>query len=138
MSLIHNMSQPPRTAVVIAPHRAGPRTELVLSLGAQDWNAAFARLTEQAQEEGATGDLAQWSAERLQGLGCPEVGLVRDEGRPVHEAVDPVLALAVLARCTGSLFLLRRQPRWDPPSIGQKRGLTVLDPALVQVLRGRR
>jgi hypothetical protein len=135
MSLLHNMSQPPRTEVVIAPHRAGRPQGFVLRLSPADRRAALAQLR---TEVGGSTDplkLAAWTAERLQALGCPEVGVVRREPRSAHEDVDPVLGLAVLSRCFGNLFLLRRQPRWVFRGRIENSGFTIYDPTLASLLR---
>ena len=129
--LLHNMSQPPKTQVVIAPHRPTRPAGLVLSLSRDTWRAARRTLAESATSDRT---LDEHTRDRLRALGVPEVAVVRSCERRATEPVDPILALAVFSRCTGSLFLLRRTARLDFPPPGH-RCLCVLDPALAELLR---
>jgi hypothetical protein len=124
------MGPGPYSDVVVAPHRTRAAPALVLSLRQADWQYALQELGGPANPAA----LARLTAQRLEELGAPKVALVhRVTGSP-RRGSDPVLALAILSRCTANMFLKRRTPRWGWDHF---KGLNfrVLDPVLAQFLR---
>ncbi len=135
-----NMSQPPRTRVVAAPHRAearGLRLDLAdrLPEDGPDWHqrlcAAFGVDVEawagEAPEDGkddpeakAKRALTRLTADVLARRGAPAAAPLW-EGRGRVACDDPLLALAVLSRASGRVFLARRTPRFERERLARTR-----------------
>ena len=135
-----NMSQPPRTRVVAAPHRSEARGWR-LDLGDRlpddgpDWHqrlcAAFGVDVEAwagDPPEGGVDDaetraeraLTRCTADLLLRRGVP-AAVPLWEGRGRAPCGDPLLALAVLSRASGRVFLARRTPRFDRERLARTR-----------------
>jgi hypothetical protein len=110
LTSLDNMSLSPRSEVVIAPRRkvsVGLRFALV-----GDPTAALSKL-------GATE--ADWLAKTealLDGIAAPAAAPLLEI--PARTVDDPLLAIAVLSRCSANLFLRNRTPRFDAESLGRQ------------------
>lgn len=128
-TLLHNMSAPPRTQIVLAPGRKKPRFVSVRVPAETFARAAeirpgpefVCRLAEQlglgraGTRQGAE-DLLQHATEQAleqHGVASAAVCSIGPSQPHEREYLDPLLALAIVSRCAGTLFLRARTPRFD-------------------------
>ena len=103
-SLLHNMSAPPRSKLMIAPHRRG---NVLLTF-------CLPPLTDEWQEEvlelcavQSLEELSRAADQRLLHFQPPAaMSIISSVANQVN---DPLLSVAILSRCVGNLFLHRRE-----------------------------
>ncbi|GEM_PF-6930529 len=138
---VHNMSQPPKTAIVLAPHRPeGPKLSPIIALGprwlpADDEHFADRLCKRLGLDPGVDPDeaLLAWSEDLLDRLVLPHATLVHPAWGKARPRCDKAAAVAVLSRCSGQLFLRTRHPRFDHATLSRR--IRVGDPALRRALR---
>ena len=128
-SLLHNMSAPPRSKLVIAPHRRG---NVLLTF-------CLPPLTEDWQK-----DVLEWcDVDNLQELKCfAEQRLLHFHppavmsiiSFPANKVDDPLLSVAILSRCVGNLFLHRREMELSRQRLSQS--VTISDRRFIQNVLG--
>lgn len=123
MNLLHNMSAPPRSTIVVAPGIHRPR---MIVLAAHDWlphdgSGFLARLCE-AAGLGVPADpmtrLVDVTAELLVGIDAPAAAVLQIGG-DARPCSDRLLTLAILSRASDRLFLRARTPRFDHTSLAR-------------------
>ncbi len=128
-SLLQNMSAPPRSQVVIAPHRKerGYTESVSFFLPAiqkNTWEKDLCDITglNSLQEIQAQSD--HYFLELQPPYAFPIIK--RKAGRAVH----PLLSISILSRTIGSLFLARRVPELSYTRLNCR--VTILDPDFIQ------
>ena len=129
-SVLHNMSAPPKSRLVIAPHRKSSvlltfqlpflseenwQQKLLLLCAVQDWTEL---------ESKAEHQLLMYPIP-------PAMSIIRS---PADIVDNPLLTVAILSRCVGNLFLLRRQPELLWNRLNQT--ITISDRQFIQHLVG--
>lgn len=134
MRLLHNMSAPPRSHVVVAP---GIQPQKSRFLWTTDWlpkdgSSFLVRLCREAGL-GAPADPIQRLVEETEALLVrihAPAAAVLSSGTSTRPCADRLLALAVLSRSSDRLFLRARTPRFDHASLA--RSIAISDPAFFQ------
>ena len=127
-ALLHNSGVPPRTRIVLAPRRRRRLThlqvpqEFLSKVNDRDAKLHFTcRLLHQfglgrtRKRDRAEALLEQATARALEeaGIGAAAVCIENDPRRRIAANLEPLLALAIISRCSGGLFLRSRKPRFD-------------------------
>ena len=129
-SVLHNMSAPPKSRLVIAPHRQSSvlltfqlsfvsedqwQQQLLQQCGVQNWAELQCKTEHQ---------LSMYPPPAA-------MSIIRNQADIVD---NPLLAVAILSRCVGNLFLLRRQPELSWNRLSQS--ITISDRQFIQQLVG--
>ena len=129
-SVLHNMSAPPKSRLVIAPHR---RSAVLLTfqlppLSEENWKEEILSLC------GVDSwiELKELSDRQLMSFEPPAAMSIIDV--PADIADDSLLTIAILSRCIGNLFLLRRQQEFSLERLRQS--ITISDRRFIQKLVG--
>jgi hypothetical protein len=140
-SALHNMSQPPRSTVVIAPGRqiAGA-LRFCCPLREEDRDRLPQRIAKlllrggpDAHAPDFTERVGRTSATLLESLGLPQVASCWESLPGAAVVDDPALCIAVVSRCSANLFLRRRLPRLDWERLSSP--VCLIDPHLAARLR---
>ena len=128
-SVLQNMSAPPRSKVVIAPHRRKQSELECLSfylpaLKKRSWQEDLLEITglKSLQE---VQRLAEYYLVELQ---PPSVFPIIK--RKAGQAVHPLLSVGILSRTVGNLFLQRRKPELIYAHLSRR--VTIIDPDFIQ------
>ena len=129
-SVLHNMSAPPKSRLVIAPHR---RSKVLLTfqlppLTTQGWREELLALCRLDDWETLKGK----SDRQMMSFETPAAMSII--GVPADIVDDPLLTIAILSRCIGNLFLLRRQKDLSLERLSQS--VTISDKGFIQKLVG--
>lgn len=127
-NLIHNMSVPPTSELLIAPGRKRRLTHLqvpphvIEAANGLDRSRAFPcrlaqvlNITSTSNRAHAEQALEEATARALRDAGVAAAAVCRelDPRRRKPADLPPLLALAIVSRCSGGLFLRDRKPRLD-------------------------
>ena len=128
-SLLHNMSAPPRSKLVIAPHRRG-NVLLTFCLPplTEDWQKDVLDCCGVDNIE----DLKCLAEQRLLHFRPPAVMSIISSS--ANQVDDPLLSVAILSRCIGNLFLHRREMELSLQRLSQS--VTVSDRRFIQNVLG--
>ena len=127
--LLHNMSAPPRSKLVIAPHRrSAVLLTFQLSLKKEDW---LIELLDQCQVDSVE-ELQKQAEKRLFEFNIPSAMSIIDT--PASVVDDPLLTVAILSRCVGNLFLLRRKMELSYDRL--TKSVTISDRRVIQQIVG--
>lgn len=137
--LLHNMSQPPSSRVVIAPNRFARRCygftfpEALLYRWGHQPTVLCRRLGIPWERGHALEAIAAHTEALLDRIDFPAVlPLVEARCIPTDD-LPPDLVLAIVSRCGGRLFLRHRTPRLDNSTL--RRTWVCNDPRLLEALR---